>query len=265
MPSALINFTQNAPGPGVGGGGRALMGVTGTLVTVSNDDDTNVAQSQFEILYSPPTSAIAAGVKQAYSTTKTWTFTPDVTGGFVVRLRVKDSQGNESVDDRVFGVLEGSGRFVPPLVAGRALNFLNQTLGWLPYVRDYLLAVDANEQRAGGIEKTLVTNTTGLQTIAVVPLSPSGLTFVQARILAVKSDSLVAKWWKIERAFFHNGTSFTAGTLSTVASESFGVAPSWAIDMPVSGLVANIQGNGLTDTVKWYAAYARVSRLAAGT
>lgn len=268
MPNAQIKFTQNSPGPGAGVDGQALMGVTGTVVTVASVLNTDVANAQFELLYVPPGSALTTGVKQAYSVAdppvldSDWTFTPDVAGGFVVRLRVKNLQGNESVDDRVFGVVEESGRFIPPFgVGARALNFLGNALGWLPNLRDYLLAVDANEKRGSGREATLTTTTTGLTTIATVPLSPSGLVLVQARILAVKSNALVAKWWKIERAFHHDGTSYTAGTLKTLDSEAFGVAPSWALDIALSGANALIQVNGLTDTVKWYASHANIKRL----
>lgn len=151
MPSALIKFEQESPGPGEGPDGEALIGVAGTAVTVSNVDDTDVEEAQFEILYVPPASALTAGVKQAYSSTLTWDgFEPDVSGCYVIRLRVRDELGNESVDDRVFGVLEDTGRLIPPFAFGRSLNFGGQTQGWLPYARAYFEAVDQIDRNENG-------------------------------------------------------------------------------------------------------------------
>lgn len=146
MPNALIKFTGSTTGPG--GDGEALIGLEGETVTVANVDNTDVDKWQFEVLYSPPGSAITRGVKQAFSTTATWQFVPDSTECFVIRLRVRDANGNESVDDRVFGVREAdTDRLVPPFKAtGAAMNFGGQTDGWQPYLREYLTALDEIER-----------------------------------------------------------------------------------------------------------------------
>lgn len=156
--NALIKFTQLTPGPGVGADGQAMLGVVGTLVTVANVNNTNVDKAQFELLYVPPTSALTVGVKQAYGATLTWTFTPDVTEGFVVRLRVKDVNGNESVDDRVFGVVETSGRFIPPFAKGAALNVLGALYGWHKYLRAFLKAIDVLDNSERGAKGTNLTD-----------------------------------------------------------------------------------------------------------
>ncbi len=134
MPNALIKFSGSTTGAGADG--QALIGIEGETVTVANVDDTNVDKWQFELLYVPPGSAISRGVKQAYSSTATWTFVPDSSECFVVRLRVKDANGNESVDDRAFGVLEADGSLIPPFLASsRSLNFSGQGDGWHPAFR----------------------------------------------------------------------------------------------------------------------------------
>lgn len=141
--NASIKFTGSITGAGPDG--EALVGQTGEVVTVSNVDNTNVAKWQFELLYVPPGSAITRGVKQAYSSTMTWAFTPDTTECFLVRLRVKDAAGNESVDDRIFAIPQtSSGRIIPPFKSSsKTMNIGGQEDGWHPYFRAYLIAVDA--------------------------------------------------------------------------------------------------------------------------
>lgn len=139
--NASIKFSGSTTG--AGGDGRALIGIQGETVTVANSDDTDVEQWQFEILYVPPTSALTRGVKQVYSTDPNWTFVPDSSESFLIRLRVKDADGNESVDDRVFSVLEATGRLISPFKgSARSMNYGGQTDGWWPYHRAYQKAVD---------------------------------------------------------------------------------------------------------------------------
>ncbi len=267
MPNASLKFTQGSPGPGAGGNGYAVIGVAGTLVTAANVDNTGVYNAQFELLYVPPGTALTTGVKQAYAvdgpppTLDTdWTFTPDVAGCYAVRIRVKDSQGNESVDDRVFAVLEASGRLIPGPVGGRAMNFLGQLLGWLPYVREYFLALDALELRTAR-EATLATTDNAAHTLMSLALPTSAIVLVTCKVLAIKADGSAAKWWKVERGYHHNGSTYAAGTRRDTDSEAITGSPSWTIDLDLNAGAARVQVNSANDSVKWYVSRAHVTRL----
>lgn len=192
MPSARIRFTQVAPGPGVGGNGYALLGVVGTPVLVENVDNTGVDKAQFELLYVPPTSALTVGVKQAYSATLTWSFTPDVRECFVVMVRVKDVNGNESVDVRVFGIVESTGRLIVPVVRGEAMNFGGQAFGWQPYQRAYNKTVDTleSETRLAAVAVTDADQTLLGTTGRWFRIAPATLT--AARTLTLGPAGLVA-------------------------------------------------------------------------
>lgn len=283
MPSAQIKFTQNAPGPGAGGNGHALVGVSGTSVLVENVNNTGVDQAQFELSYVPPGSALTTGVKQAYSTDLDWAFTPDTTESFVVKLRVKDADGNESVDVRVFSVLETSGRLIPPMVAGAAMNYAGQLFGWQPYVRAYLKAIDSIETagvdklKAGGggyasvtaaevrnvsttrgegigREDELHTTNSSDQTLSTYTLPTSALVEVDVIVVAIKVGAAIAKWWKVSRAFLHDGAAVTNGTQRDVDSEAIGGAPTWTVAIDSSSGASRVRVNGQGDDVWWYVA-----------
>lgn len=164
MVDALIKFTGTVTGAGPDG--EALLGAIGETVTVANVDDTDVDKWQFEILYSPPGSAITRGIKQAYSTTPDWDFVPDVSECYLVRLRVKDVNGVESVDDRAFGILETNGRLRPPGRATRSsVNFGGQDDGWWFFFRQYLVAIDAvvgGASTPGGADTNVQFNDVGV-------------------------------------------------------------------------------------------------------
>ena len=147
MANAQIDFTQ---GENTGGPGFALIGVAGTPVQVSNGDNSNLANWQFTMLDTGPGSALSRGVVQN-GALPTYTFTPDVTGCYVILLTTTDNEGNVYSDTRVFGILELSGRLIPSYEAtDNAMNFVissvENTRGWSPFVQAYLKAVDA----AGG-------------------------------------------------------------------------------------------------------------------
>lgn len=144
MANASIRFSQGAT---VGAAGQALLGVAGTLVTVANDDDTNVVEWTFIVNAVPPTSSVPVGTVQSGSS-PSWTFTPDVADCYLITLQTKDNIGVVRSDTRAFGVLRTSGRIVPPF-AGDAgsLNFQNapwsnHNIGWDPVMRAWLDYVD---------------------------------------------------------------------------------------------------------------------------
>jgi hypothetical protein len=159
MGNADINFTQ---GSSVGGAGFALIGTTGTAVVVSNGDDSGIVNWQFTVADVGVGSSNAQGVVQNGGT-PTYTFTPDVSGCYVVNLVTTDNQGNLYEDTRVFGVLETSGRLIPSyLGTDKAMNFVisavENTKGWSPFLQAYLKAVD--EAAGGSVVSVTATGTT---------------------------------------------------------------------------------------------------------
>lgn len=142
---ASIAFKQGAT---VGAPGYALIGTDGTAVTVSNGNDAAVENWLFEVVDAPPTSAVPRGVIQN-GTLPTYTFTPDVPGGYEFHLVVTDQFGNFAEDFRVFQVAEPSGRYITSFKAtDLALNFTippatsPNARGWAPLMEAYLRTVD---------------------------------------------------------------------------------------------------------------------------
>jgi len=113
---ALIQLTQ---GGNVGTAGQALIGTTGTSVSVANNDNTNVASWKIDLVYVPQGSALSTGtLASANSNTPSASFTPDVTGSYRLVLTVWDTSGQTgtfNTDIRNFGVKETGGRgFLKP-------------------------------------------------------------------------------------------------------------------------------------------------------
>jgi len=141
--SASIAFTQ---GVQVGAPGVAIIGVDGTLVVVSNGNNTNVVTWTFAFVDVPPTSALPRGVVQT-GASPTYSFTPDVTGGYLVQLTTFDIFGNFAIDYRTFQVPETSGRIIPPFKGtDQSLNFIISAVmnlrGWAPFQEAYDREVD---------------------------------------------------------------------------------------------------------------------------
>lgn len=159
MPTAAVKFVQGA---NVGTPGVALFGVAGVGVVVSNG--TAAARYKFEVLDAPAASSVMVGTVQD-GTAPTWGFTPDATGGYLVRLTVTDSSGGTAADERQFGVPEPSGRFVPAFKArGLASNFGNILRGWATYLERFLRFVDgvaAKEDATEGVINSLVSTVSG--------------------------------------------------------------------------------------------------------
>lgn len=164
--TALIKYTQNAV---VGTGGEAYLGATGLLVTVENDDNTDVLSWEIELLYARPGSTLATppGVPvllaSASSSTPSATFTPDIPGSYRIRLTVYDTAGFTGVSDidiRNFIVpLPDKGTILPPYqklpdplpLSGPGskpdeMNYGGQAFGWSG--DDNLVAKGVNETLA---------------------------------------------------------------------------------------------------------------------
>lgn len=179
MPSvtALIQFDQGGPGTP----GQVFVGSTGVLVTVTNDDNTNVASWQIDLVYTPPGSAVPVAVPLAFndaSSTPTATFTPDVPGSYrlvvTVWAVINRTGNNYDVDIRNFIIPLPNGLVLPPyqkdpdklptLASGRPgakpneMNINGIELGWAGDGSDGLLA-QALKQISDGVVITPATIT----------------------------------------------------------------------------------------------------------
>lgn len=133
---ALLKFTQDVV---IGGNGQALIGDTAHAVVASNSSNTDVASWEYEMLYVPPGSAVPLST-QGPGLTSTFTFSPDVSGSYRVRLTTVDDDGAIDKDIRVFSVPFSSGLIAPPYqgdplplslaVKPDELNFSGQSFGW---------------------------------------------------------------------------------------------------------------------------------------
>jgi len=126
--SASLKFTQ---GPFVGGDGEALLGRHGTnvgVVVCNNADNTDVVAWEYKLIEFPDESALLPGV---IGTAATATFTEDVVGSYTVMVTVKDVQGVEAADVRVFVAGDERGLATPPFAATETqCNFGGQARGW---------------------------------------------------------------------------------------------------------------------------------------
>lgn len=124
------------------------------VITITNDDNTDVASWKIELLYQPPDSALGAVpgtpvvLAQATSNTPSAQFTMDAPDGcYRVVLYVWDGNGVMDTDIRNVGVPNGRGIIIPPYqklpdplplpatgLSGNKpdeLNFNGQLYGWL--------------------------------------------------------------------------------------------------------------------------------------
>lgn len=194
--TAAVKFTQGAT---TDLPGRALVGVAGMLVVASNGDNSNVQVWTWEVLYVPPGSAVPTGVV-ATGSTPTFQFTPDLPGGYVLRLTVQDASGLVAADVRVFQVLEPSGRRKPPFGAdARSFNFGGQASGWDPAMREWLAVADASAATtsgAGGAQNDFAT--------AAVPTTPGpGLSIPALRLTGGPSITGFANGYEGKRLLVH--------------------------------------------------------------
>jgi hypothetical protein len=208
--TAAIKFVQGA---NVGTPGVALMGVTGTSVTASNGNDALVVSFLWTVIDSPPGSAVTPGTT---GTSATFTFTPDLPGGYLLELFLVGSDGSEATDSRCFGINQASGRgFIPPFSGdSSSLNFGGTTLGWDPIMRVWLLYLD---NFVGGSSTQVTSSQTlpsGGDVVAEVDTNIAAITMIgnatsvdgnKLTVLDVGLVTTVAKYWQVTDA---NGYQF---------------------------------------------------------
>jgi hypothetical protein len=149
MVTALLKFVQGAT---TGTPGQALFGATGTVVTVSNGamSPGPVTTWTFTVVAVPLGSSVPTGVAQS-GILSSWSFTPDVTGGYLIELTVSDDDGNTTSDARCFGIKTASNHFVPCFLGdSSSLNFSGQPNGWDPYMEAWLQALESLISGGGG-------------------------------------------------------------------------------------------------------------------
>lgn len=137
--AAQIQFVQGLNTPP---GGQALAGVTGVLVTASHSGGGIITSYVWTIVDVPPGSVVPTGL---ISTSSSFTFTPDLPGGYLVQLVTTDNMTITTSDLRAVLVAEDTlyGRYIPPYDApGDALNIGGQARGWATFMEDYLHLLD---------------------------------------------------------------------------------------------------------------------------
>jgi hypothetical protein len=125
----------------------------------------------------PFSSSVPVGVAQTGST-PTWSFTPDVSGCFIIQLTVSDGATPPSTasDARAFGIYEtlGSPYLIPSFTGdNNSLNFGGQTTGWDFYMEKWLKLVTTLAAGSGITQLTgdvLAGPGTGSQVATVVAL-----------------------------------------------------------------------------------------------
>lgn len=232
MVTALIQFDQGGPGTA----GQAFIGTTSSLVTVTNDDNTDVTEWTIDLLDAPPGSALVPGVAgTAVSNTPSATFSPDVPGSYRVRLVVTDGVDTDT-DIRNFGIRNARGIIIPPYqdlpqplpVLGSGVtgekpneqNYSGQTRGW---------AGDAASGQMEQFMRTYADLPLQVLTGASVVLQADGVPYYIVDLDAVGGDSTVTL-----------PTGARDGQVIHI--ESFGTTP---------GRVVTVQAGGGGTIVPW--------------
>jgi hypothetical protein len=126
--TASITFEQDATSPGAG---ISMVGVGGSLVTLTNADNTGVIQWTWELLDSPIGSALAPGILGNSFSESFTPDTPDTPGCYRIRLAVIGTDGSTACDVKNFCVPTEQGWILPPFKATAGeLNFPGNTEGW---------------------------------------------------------------------------------------------------------------------------------------
>lgn len=152
--AAQIKFTQGLTNPP---GGQALAGVVAALVVASHTGGGVITSYTWEMLATPPGSIVPTGVMSLVSTAS---FTPDVVGGYLIRLTTVDNLSVVTSDERAVLIPDTTyGRVIPPFDApGNSLNVGGQARGWSPFMEAYLGVID----RLGNVGGAAPSNGQGL-------------------------------------------------------------------------------------------------------
>ncbi len=138
MVAAILTFRQ---GVTAAVPGRALRGVLGSVVTLSNADDAGVVEHRWSVLEVPPGSTLPTGTLGG--DTATVTFTPDVAGRcFRFQLITVDALGNEARDIRNFGVPDENGILLPSFQPKAGVDYTKDEFNFLGQLRSWSQLID---------------------------------------------------------------------------------------------------------------------------
>lgn len=170
MVAAAVQFTQGAT---VGAAGQALFGVQGTAVVVSNGNNAGpVTVWTFEVVDAPPGSSIPLGIAQS-GAGSTWTFTPDHTDSFLIRVTVQDGAGHSASDERNFTVKRASTRYIPSFTGEAAPhNYAGQLRGWAVAMEQWLNFLDSLVPLTG-VSPAPILMTVGTATVSSATVIPA--------------------------------------------------------------------------------------------
>lgn len=164
---AKLRFRQ---GVNVGNPGQAFFGELSTPVIIENTNNLGVENWSFEIVDVPTGSVVVKGLVQDRGTNPTYSFSPDVRGGYLCTITVRDKFGNASSDTREFGVLRVSGRHIPSFRAiDQSLNYPGNGRGWAKFMDEWLDFIDSG---GGGLSRVTYDFLNGEESTDLTTVNP---------------------------------------------------------------------------------------------
>lgn len=199
--AAKIKFVQGMSDPPAG---EALIGVAAVEVVVTNQNNSNVETYEWEMVDAPPGSSVSTGI-MASGGVSTVSFTPDLPGGYILRLTVLDLAGNKATDFRVFQIVEASGYLIPPFTAtANALNFSGQTRGWAKYLEEMLRYLLLGGGGGGGVPDQFTYELTFLA--AIESTDSSSFTRVAGRRVTADATRYPSSVTGLTKTMYFEGT-----------------------------------------------------------
>lgn len=145
--SRLVITQLGVPGPP----GEAVVVAAGSVATLSNNDDTGVTNWKYELLDTPLYSALSPGIL-SNGPIPTADFTPEsgVYGCYRCKVTVTGPSGTASDIRNYATVTPNHGWIIPSFFAGaNEMNFLGQIRGWMKFVNQIFLDLDASTITVG--------------------------------------------------------------------------------------------------------------------
>jgi hypothetical protein len=272
---ALSKFTQ---GLNIGADGEALKGTTGSLVSVANSNNTDVASWQIDLLYVDPASSLVPAAPFTFhnnNNTPIANFTPDVRGCYRFALKVWNVINRVGVptdiDQRVFAVPEANGIVVPPpqlwpiplpdpasgMMGAKPneFNFGGQLDGWAGDTVDGLLNHllrrfrDAGTRKVVGSSGPWTTNQTGPYSIGMIVVDPTEFPGASFYLEAVIETTNAAALSTVELWNLDDAETVTGSTITTAVTSPTRVISS---ALTVGGAAGNLRNALRTYEVRLY-------------
>jgi hypothetical protein len=221
-----------------------ILGEVGTLVQVENDNNTDVASWQIDLVYTPPGSSVLIAVPLAFnnsSSTPLATFTPDIEGPWRLVLKVWEVINRvgipAEVDIRVFGIRELKHGFViapyqkdpdplPTLASGEPgakpneMNLGGQEFGWDGRDEDLFLAGVLNQLNASTFDLLPQPQPHQEDTTPVIQ-RVSETAFVQPICVVLDGQRMLVVSSNFSRQFNENAPKITrVSSIKTVIDET---------------------------------------------